>query len=523
MKKIAYGEEARNYMLKGIERLFKPVAATLGPKGKTVIISNLLDWGCYTKDGVTVANEIEDADPFVNACIKIFRQAANKTVKDAGDGTTTSTVLLYNLINEVNRRLKAGENIVDLKKQLETELNLCVQQIKKIASPIVDKAGKPNIDKIRQLALTSANGDERVASMIAEAYEKVGAGAQISVRETQKPTYLDTVSGMRLEHGFASPYFANVEGRLACSYKDALVFVTDKGIYKNTDIMKFLDYAHSSGLPLIIFCTDIAGEALGTLNSNIAEAGLKVCAISISLGVRGTRDILKDIAVFTGAKFCSTEVGYNLDNISDPEIPGYLGTIKKFESTDEFTIIAGGSGSQEAITARVAEIQEKITPDLSDYDKDMYLSRKSKLTGGFAIMYIGGKTPGEVKELKDRCDDAVLAVRSAIEEGYVPGCGKAYLLAGKKLSVGSILLPALVSITAQVCKNGNIENVGEIINEMAATPVRRGYNARTGKMEDLIKAGVIDSAKVSISALENAVSTALAFLNTECISAQFKD
>jgi chaperonin GroEL len=523
MKKLIFGDEAREKMLLGAEMLYKPVACTMGPKGKTVIISNLLDRGRYTKDGVTVANEIEcTSDQFINAAIKIFREAANKTVKDAGDGTTTSTVLLYNLINEVNRRMKDGQNIVDLKKQLVEELGLCVDEIKKIAVPLVVD-GKPDIKKISQLATTSANGDTFIGGMIAEAYEKVGAGVAISVRETQKQTYLETVSGMRLDVGYASQYFANIAGTIGCAYSDALVFVTDKAITKNGDMLKFLDYANTARLPLILFCTDIAGEALGTLNSNIPQ-GLQACAVSISLGIRGTRDVLKDIAIFAGAKFCSSETGYNIDNISDEEVPNYLGSLKKFECTDEFSILAGGAGSPESIAARVAEIVEKITPDSSDYDREELLSRKSKLTGGFAVLNIGGKTPGEVKELRDRCDDAVLAVRSAIEEGYLPGCGKAYLYAFVEMPVHNpILGSALQSITEQVCSNGDYKNVKEIMDSMCLSAVHTGFNASTGTMEDLIEAGVIDSAKVAISALQNAVSTALAFLNTECISAEFKD
>lgn len=523
MKKLIFGDEAREKMLAGAEMLYKPVACTMGPKGKTVIISNLLDRGRYTKDGVTVANEIECADDqFVNAAIKIFREAANKTVKDAGDGTTTSTVLLYNLINEVNRRMKSGQNIVDLKKQLVEELALCVEEIKKIAVPLVVD-GKPDIKKISQLATTSANGDTFIGGMIAEAYEKVGPGVAISVRETQKQTYLETVAGMRLDVGYASQYFANIPNTIGCAYAAPLVFVTDKAITKNGDMMKFLDYAHEAKLPLIIFCTDIAGEALGTLNANIPK-GLEVCAVSLSLGIRGTRDVLKDIATFTGAKFCSAETGYNLDNISDKEAPEYLGSLVKFECTDEFSILAGPGGTPEAISARVAEITEKINPDISDYEREELLSRKSKLTGGFAVLNIGGKTPGEVKELRDRCDDAVLAVRSAIEEGYVPGCGKAYLHAFVEMPVHDpILGSALVSITKQVCSNGDYKDIELIVSSMCKGPAHSGFNASTGKMEDLIEAGVIDSAKVSISALQNAVSTALAFLNTECISAEFKD
>lgn len=546
MKKLIFGNEAREKMLLGAEMLYKPVACTMGPKGKTVIISNLLDEGRYTKDGVTVASEIEcTEDQFINAAIKIFRGAATRTVKDAGDGTTTSTVLLYNLINEVNRRLNSGENIVSLKKQLVEELAICVDEIKKIATPLVVD-GVPDLKKIAQLATTSANGDTFIGDKITEAYEKVGPGVAITVRETQKQTYIEAISGMRLDVGYASQYFANIEGTIACAYKNPLVFITDKSITKNGDILKFLDYAHVAKLPLIIFCTDIAGEALGTLNSNIPK-GLEVCAVSLSLGIRGTRDVLKDIAAFTGAKFCSAELGYNLDNISDSEIPNYLGSLKKFECTDEWSVLAGGGGTPEAVKARVSEITEKITPDISDYDREELLSRKSKLTGGFAVLHVGGKTPGETKELRDRCDDAVLAVRSAIEDGYVPGCGKAYLVAARKTPIDSILDPALRSIAWQVCHNTGIDapeiaksrllrfiykifgfvsrkdRVSEIIKSMAETPVSFGYNASSGVMEDLIKAGVIDSAKVAISALQNAVSVALAFLNTECISAEFKD
>jgi len=523
MKLIQSGAAARETLLQSIAELYKPVASTMGPKGKTVIISNVHDAGRYTKDGVSVAREISHENQLINAGIKIFREAANKTVKDAGDGTTTSTVLLYHLINEVHKRMQSGANIVDIKNALSIELDICVNAIKEMAVPLVVD-GQPDIPKILQLALTSANGDQFVAEKIAEAYEKVGPGVAIEVRETQKPSYLETVSGMRLENGMASPYFSNIEDKVMCMHKNPLVFVTDKALLKNTDILRFIDYSHGKGLPLVIFCTDIAGEALGMLNQNVAESGLQVCAVALPLGIRTTRDTLKDIAAFTGAKFCSHELGYNLDNISDDEIPSYLGSMQMFQAAAEYSILAGGRGTKEAIQARINEINEKITPDVSDWMREELLSRKSKLSGGFALLYIGGKTAGEIKELKDRCEDAVLAVRSAIEAGYLPGCGKAYLMASKKLPGKSILIEALHSITRQVCFNGDINEIqtGEIILKMLSSGVTFGYNARTDTMEDLFKAGVIDSAKVVISALQNAVSAALAFVNTEFIIAQEK-
>lgn len=507
------GNEAREKFIEGAKMLFTPVAITLGPKGKNVVISERNAPAKSTKDGVTVAGEIESDDAFINAAIKVIRQAASKTVEDAGDGTTTATVLAYNIILELNSRLKA-ESSLDLKRKLKEELSVCVEYLKSLSTSL---SSPLDIEKIQQIASLSANNDDTIGVLFKEAYEVIGKDGIVLLDISRKSeTYMEATKGMRHERGYISPYFATSPEQ--CNFERPAYFITDKKLSQQKDLLTICAYCHEAKLPLVIMCTDISGEAIAFLNKNKLSNGLVVTAVTFPEWLKGSKDVLKDIAAFTGAHFCSEDNGFDIDNIVANEIPKLLGSSEKFTSTPKDCIIIEGDGSHDEINLRVNEINSKISPEISPAEQEVLLSRKSKFAGGIAILYAGGQTDIERTETLDRCDDAVRAVRSAFEEGYLPGGGKSFLLCTNKLSHDAILKNPLMSVTKQICLNADIPYTS-IIDKMTATDLREGYNVKTDVWEDLFEAGVVDSTKVVRSALENAVSIALAFLNTDCIVA----
>lgn len=519
MKKAIYGDEARSKLIEAAEALCNPVKVTLGPKGKNVIINPIDGMAHSTKDGVTVAGEIESADPFINAGIKIFRQAASKTVADAGDGTTTATILAHSLINEINNELMEGKDIASIKLGLTEQLKICVKAIRQFAHPLVVN-NVLDLEKLKQIATISANNDEMVGELFSDAYSVIGPAGTILLEESKKSeTYIEAVPGMRQERGYVSQYFVNKE-KMRCEYDEPVYFVTDKKLTQSTDFIKIAAHCHSQNKPLIIICEDIDGEALSSLNINRLKNNLQVCAITIPNWIRQGRDIIEDIAVYTGATFCSEKNAFSIDNLQEENIDQILGSSEKFSAGIKESIIIGGKGTE--IKERVANIDAQIVPEIASFEQEQLRARSSRLNGGVAILYAGGQTEVERKETLDRCEDAVLAVRSALEEGYLPGGGKIYLLC-RLLMPNSILSRSLKVITEQICLNAD-KVPDKIISKIeSANDSNFGYNAKTDTLEDLCKAGVVDSAKVIRVALENAVSISLAFLNTDCLIADFKD
>lgn len=515
MKKIITGKEARLKFLTAAQLLCLPVAATLGPKGKNVIISPMGMNASSTKDGVTVAGEIESEDPFINAAIKIIRQVAKKTEEDAGDGTTTATILASSLIEEISKEESGNE--LEIKEQLISELQVCISAIKKAAYLL--KTGDENdIQKISQVAAISANNDDAIGKLFAEAYKIIGISGIVMLKESKEAeTYIEPVKGMHIERGFISPYFVNADG--SCQFTNPFIFVTDKNVSKQKDIEKIAAFCHTQKVPLVIIAADVTGEALGFLNMNVINNQLKVCAFTIPNWQRNHKEILKDIAIYTGSKYCSEDNGFNLDNIELKNIQEILGESQQISCKEKSTIIIGGGGDQKEISKRIELLNSQITADTDDWNKEHLKMRISKLSGGIAILHAGGVVEADRKETMDRCEDAILAVRSAIEEGYLPGGGKIYYDLSNLIG-NSILNRALKSIVIQLCKNSGIDYDSDLIIKMDKSEINFGLNAKTNVFEDLCAAGVVDSAKVLRVAIENAVSIALIYLSTEVIVAE---
>jgi chaperonin GroEL len=521
IKKTISGEKATAARMEAAQMLYGPVSSTLGPKGKNVIINPYQGMARSTKDGVTVAGEIESADPFVNGAIKIIRQVAMKTVEDAGDGTTTATILVYHIINEIQERLSKGENILEIRAEIQADLQQAVAQIRSIAIPLITEEGF-NIEKLKQIATTSANNDEGIGELFAQAYKIIGPTGTVILNRTERPeTYIEASSGMRQERGYESKEFSTAPEK--CDYDTPVFFVTDKYLTSQKELMKIVSYTHENNLPLIIICLDIKGEALTFLNANKLQKNLRVTAVTFPQYWRPDfKEVIEDIAIYTGATFCTDANGYNIDNITAEQVPGLLGSAVSFISTPKDCIIVAGSHTDEAIIKRLGEIKAKITPEEGASVKERLLSRGSSLSGGVATLYAGGQTAAERGETADRCDDAILAVRSALEEGYIPGAGKVYLMCAKALKDG-IIARSLPSIINKICENADID-AKPIIEQMSLSEnPNYGYNAKTDKLEDLVIAGVLDSAKVARVALENAVSVALLFLNNDYLVGEFKD
>jgi len=525
MKKTVYGQKARDYFLEAARQLAEPVKITLGPNGKNVMISEQGEMAYTTKDGVTVARSIESADPFVNAAIQVIRQASMKTVDDAGDGTTTATILCEDLLEEINWHLSKGATAVNLKHQLQQELKQCVADIKHNAIPI-KTAALFDINKVQQVATISANNDEFIGDLFKQAYDTIGPNGTVMWEESKKTeSYVEAYPGMKIDHGWASSLFSNGQknNKDICEYMDPYIFVTDKNITQTKDIAKIVTYAFDAKKPLIIFCGNIEGQALASLNLNRRNIQLPVCAVTIPNYTKGYVDVLKDIAIYTGASFFSENEGKNIDNITPSDIESILGSADFLNATAKDALILGGHGDTNLIDQRITQINTLVKPENGPWEKEFLQARISKLQGGIAYIYAGGTTEVERRETLDRIEDAVLAVRSAIEEGYLPGGGRVYyLLSGGPLE---ILKKPLQSIFLQLCENSgyNSDFVLKQIKEKGEGKMNIGLNAKTGEIEDLCIAGVVDSAKVARVALENAVSIALAFLNTDCIVAYHKD
>jgi len=524
-KILLYDEEARKSMLKGINTLADAVKVTLGPKGRNVIIDKSYGSPTVTKDGVTVAKEIELEDKFENMGAQMVKEVASKTGDDAGDGTTTATLLAQAIINVGLKNVTAGANPMDIKRGIDKAVARVVKSLASQAKVIGDDLGK-----IEQVARISANDDEEIGKLIAEAMSKVKKEGVITVEEAKgTTTKVEVVEGMQFDRGYISAYFVTNAEKMEADLDNPYILIHDKKISTMKDMLPVLEATAQTGNPLLIIAEDIEGEALATLVVNRLRGSLKVCAVKAPGFGDRRKEMLEDIAILTGGTVISEEKGLKLEGTT----LDLLGRAEKVTINKEDTTIVNGSGEKDQIKARVNQIKQQITTTTSDYDKEKLQERLAKLSGGVAVLYIGAASEVEMKEKKDRVDDSLHATRAAIEEGIVPGGGVAYIRAIKTLegfkgdnedqTMGiEIIKRAIEEPLRQIALNSGREGA-VVVQTVKAGKNDFGYNAQTDKFENLFKSGVIDPVKVARIALENAASVAGMFLTTEAVVVDEKE
>ena len=517
-KQLLFSEDARKKLLSGVEQISKAVKVTLGPCGRMVMMDKKFGSPTITKDGVSVAKEIELEDPYENMGAQFVREVASKTNDDAGDGTTTATVLSYALVREGVKSVAAGMTPIELKRGMDKAVKIAVEEIKKNAKPV------KGADDITNIATISANNDPEIGKMLADAIEKVGKDGVITVEESKNMEMtVDTVEGMQFDRGYISSYFVTDRERMEASYSDAYVLIYDKKISAMKDLLPILEQVANAGRALVIICEDVDGEALTTLVLNQIRGTIKCCAVKAPGFGDRRKDMLQDIAILTGGTVVSEEVGLKLET-SDISV---LGQAKSIKIDKDNTTIVGGAGDAKAIKDRVAEIKNAIEKSSSTYDKEQLQKRLAKLAGGVAVINVGANTETEMKEMKFRVEDTIAATRAALEEGIVSGGGMALIEASKALAeipadltedekVGfKIVRRALEEPIRQISENAGLD--GAVIAERAKNEKKGvGFNARTGEWVNMLEAGIIDPAKVTCSALKNAASVAGTLLTTEC-------
>jgi chaperonin GroEL len=521
-KQIFFDIEGRNRMKRGVDILANAVKVTLGPKGRNVVIEKKFGAPGITKDGVTVAKEIELEDPIENMGAQMLKEVASKTADQAGDGTTTATVLAQSIISEGLKMVAAGANPMDLKRGIDKAVSLVVANLKSQSQTVGNDS-----KKIQQVATISANNDETIGKLIAEAFAKVGKEGVITVEEAKgTDTTVDVVEGMQFDRGYISPYFVTNSEKMEAELQNPYVLIYDKKISTMKDILHILEKVAQTGRPLLIIAEDLEGEALATLVVNKLRGTLKVAAVKAPGFGDRRKEMLQDIAVLTKGTVVSEEQGFKLENADLT----YLGQAASITINKDNTTVVGGKGDKKDITARVNQIKAQIESTTSDYDREKLQERLAKLAGGVAVLYVGAATEMEMKEKKDRVDDALHATRAAVEEGIVPGGGVAYIRAIESLDAKvkgqiadeqtgmAIVRRALEEpvriLTANAGLDGSI-----IVQKIKEGKGDFGFNARTEEYENLFKAGVIDPTKVSRVALENAASIAGMLLTTECVIA----
>lgn len=520
-KQLFFDIEARNRMKRGVDALANAVKVTLGPKGRNVVLEKKFGAPGITKDGVTVAKEIELEDPIENMGAQMVKEVASKTADVAGDGTTTATVLAQSIITEGLKNVAAGANPMDLKRGIEKAVAKVVEHLKTQSQTV----GNDN-SKIQQVAAISANNDTEIGKLIAEAMKKVGKEGVITVEEARgTETGIEVVEGMQFDRGYISPYFVTNSEKMEAELESPYILIYDKKVSNMKDILHILEKVAQSGRPLLIIAEDLEGEALATLVVNKLRGTLKVAAVKAPGFGDRRKEMLQDIAVLTKGTVISEEQGYKLENADLT----YLGQASTVTIDKDNTTIVGGKGKKDDITARVNQIKAQIETTTSDYDKEKLQERLAKLSGGVAVLNIGAATEMEMKEKKDRVDDALHATRAAVEEGIVPGGGVAFIRAIESLEKlkGSnedettgiaIVKRALEEPLRQIVANAGIEG-SIVVQKVKEGKADYGFNARTEEYENLYKAGVIDPTKVTRIALENAASIAGMLLTTECVIA----
>ena len=518
-KIIKFDTEARELLKSGVDQLANAVKVTLGPKGRNVVIEKKFGAPQITKDGVTVAKEVELDDKFENTGAQLVKSVASKTGDDAGDGTTTATILTQAIVNEGLKNVTAGANPMDLKRGIDKAVAKVVYYIKTNAEVVGD-----NYDKIEQVATVSANNDPEIGKLLADAMRKVSKDGVITIEESKsRDTHIDVVEGMQFDRGYLSGYFVTDTDKMECVMENPYILIYDKKISNIKDFLPILQPAAESGRPLLVIAEDVDSEALTTLVVNRLRAGLKICAVKAPGFGDRRKAMLEDIAVLTGGVVISEDKGLTLDKATLE----MLGTAEKVTITKDNTTIVNGGGDKQNIKDRVAQIKNEIANTTSSYDKDKLKERLAKLAGGVAVLYVGANSEVEMKEKKDRVDDALCATRAATEEGVVVGGGTTYIRAQKELAdlkgenadeqTGiNIVCRAIEEPLRQIVTNAGGEGA-VVVDKVRAGEGDYGYNARAEKYEDLRAAGVIDPAKVERVALENAASIAGMFLTTECL------
>ncbi|MBF1589180.1 MAG: chaperonin GroEL [Prevotella sp.] len=518
-KEIKFNSDARELLKSGVDQLANAVKVTLGPKGRNVVIGKKFGAPQITKDGVTVAKEVELEDNFENAGAQLVKSVASKTGDDAGDGTTTATILTQAIVTEGLKNVTAGANPMDLKRGIDKAVAKVVDHIKASAEVVGD-----NYDKIEQVATVSANNDPEIGKLLADAMRKVSKDGVITIEESKtRETSIGVVEGMQFDRGYLSGYFVTDTDKMECDMENPYILIYDKKISNVKDFLPILQPAAESGRPLLVIAEDVDSEALTTLVVNRLRAGLKICAVKAPGFGDRRKAMLEDIAVLTGGVVISEEKGLSLDKAT----LDMLGTAKKVTISKDNTTIVDGAGEKEAIKDRVAQIKNEIAASTSSYDKEKLQERLAKLSGGVAVLYVGANSEVEMKEKKDRVDDALCATRAAMEEGVVVGGGTTYIRAQEALKdlkgenadeqTGiNIVCRAIEEPLRQIIANAGGEGA-VVVNKVREGKGDYGYNARKDVYEDLRAAGVIDPAKVSRVALENAASIAGMFLTTECL------
>ncbi|MBI3007245.1 MAG: chaperonin GroEL [candidate division NC10 bacterium] len=516
-KQLKYNEEARRAILRGVEKLAHAVVITLGPKGRNVVLDKKFGAPAITKDGVTVAKEIELEDPFENMGAQMVKEVASKTSEVAGDGTTTATALAHSIFREGMKNVTAGANPMALKRGVEKAVEAVVEEIKKSSKPTKGKK------EISQVATISANNDKAIGDLIADAMEKVGKDGVITVEEAKAmATTLEVVEGMQFDRGYISPYFVTDPERMETVLENLLILIHEKKISNMKDLLPILEQIAKMGKPLLILAEDVEGEALATLVVNKLRGTLATCAVKAPGFGDRRKDMLKDIAILTGGEVISEELGIKLENIRLDD----LGKCKKVVVDKEKTTLIEGAGAQKEIEGRIKQIRTQIEETTSDYDREKLQERLAKLAGGVAVIKVGAATEMEMKERKARVEDALNATRAAVEEGIVPGGGVVLLRAAKALDAlklegdektgAEIVRRALEEPIRQIAENAGAEG-SIVVQKVRDAKGGFGFNAETNAFEDLMEAGIIDPTKVTRVALQNAASIAALLITTECL------
>ena len=516
-KQLVFDEAARQALLKGVEKLSRAVKATLGPKGRNVVLDKKFGSPTVTKDGVTVANEIEIEDPYENMGAQMVREVASKTSDTAGDGTTTATVLAESIYKEGLKNVTAGASPISLQRGIQKAVEAAVEQLAKIAKKVKDK------EEIKQVATVSANWDTTIGEIIADAMDKVGKDGTITVEEAKSiETTLEVVEGMQFDKGYLSPYFVTNAESMEAKIEDAYILIYEKKISSLKDLLPILEKVAKVGRPLLIISEDVEGEALATLVVNKLRGTINVCAVKAPGFGDRRKSMMEDIAILTGGKCITEDLGIKLESIGLED----LGRAKSIVVDKENTTIVEGNGKSSEIQGRVNQIRRQIEETTSDYDREKLQERLAKLAGGVAVINVGAATETEMKEKKARVEDALHATRAAVEEGIVPGGGVALIrclgaidalkLEGDEQIGVDIVKRAIESPLRCLAANAGVEG-SIVVQEVKKRKGNEGYNVATNEYEDLVKAGVVDPKKVTRSALQNAASIAGLLLTTECL------
>ena len=525
-KDIIYGNEARLKIKEGVDKLANAVKVTLGPCGRNVVLEKKYGPSTITKDGISVAKEIELKDPVENIGAQLIKEVASKTNDGAGDGTTTATVLAQSIYNNSLKYVTSGANPVEIKKGIDLAVENVIAEIKNISKEIDN-----NSSDIEQVATISANNDSEIGKMIAEAMSKVGKDGVITVEEAKgTQTSVKVVEGMEFDRGYLSPYFVTNTEKMTVEMENPYILITDKKISALKELLPILESVAQSGKPLLIIAEDVDGEALTTLVVNRLRIGLKICAVKAPGFGDRKKEILQDIAIVTGGNVISEEQGRKLENITIED----LGKAEKINITKDNTVIVNGNGNKKEINDRANQIRSQIENTKSEYDKEKLQERLAKISGGVAVLYIGASTEVEMKEKKDRVDDALHATRAAVQEGIVPGGGVTLLRCSEKIinlkgenedqKLGiNIVYKSLFAPIKTILSNAGEENIDVIINAILNNSGDYGYNARLKKFENFFKTGVIDPAKVTRLAIENAASISGLLITSDCVISDIKE